>query len=119
MKLQDITQKVKPESHVLGIVLDQDVEYLLHTKLKVRRADLEPQEWQELIDQCNAKIIEYMKNEKIFDAIKKEASSFLVERAFRKCAVPLNGDSGHGDLVPEVKSPLLGSVDLFINRPRV
>ncbi len=89
MKLQDITQKVKPESHVLGIVLDQDVEYLLHTKLKVRRADLEPQEWQELIDHCNARIVEYMKNEKIFEAIKNEAVSFLIERAFRKCAVPV------------------------------
>jgi len=85
MKIEDIVKKVNPDEQVLGIVLSQDLELILQTKLKVCKANYAPEEWQELISKCNAKIVEYLKNDQIFNAIRSEAGSFIIERTFRQC----------------------------------
>jgi len=53
----------------------------------VTKANLTPQEWEGLISKCNAKIVEYLKNDRVFEVIRAEAENFIIERSFNKCDV--------------------------------
>ena len=75
-------QQLEIKEPVKLLSLEVSLEQMLQNKFHVKRDDLDPEEWRDLMARCY-KAIEHSKDDEIIDNTRHAAGNFLMIRAFR------------------------------------